>query len=135
MNGDLVELVEQFSKMDFKSVTVSKDSNTSTYSVVFTSGVTVTIQKVEDTLNLMLLMPPTFKGVLAFFLIKDFQVKSLKRVRFSDGIYRDKKIILLARLLKNRSLFSKTTFIYVEVRTFKRRIVSCFLSKYVFVTQ
>lgn len=132
MNGDLVELVEQFSKMDFKSVTVSKDSNTSTYSVVFTSGVTVTIQKVEDILNLMLLMPPTFKGVLAFFLIKDFQVK---RVRFSDGIYRDKKIILLARLLKNRSLFSKTTFIYVEVRTFKRRIVSCFLSKYVFVTQ
>lgn len=132
MNGDLVELVEQFSKMDFKSVTVLKDSNTSTYSVVFTSGVTVTIQKVEDILNLMLLLPPTFKGVLAFFLIKDFQVK---RVRFSDGIYRDKKIILLARLLKNRSLFSKTTFIYVEVRTFKRRIVSCFLSKYVFVTQ
>lgn len=131
MNGDLVELVEQFSKMDFKSVTVLKDSNTSTYSVVFTSGVTVTIQKVEDILNLMLLMPPTFKGVLAFFLIKDFQMKSLKRVRFSDGI----KIILLARLLKNRSLFSKTTFIYVEVRTFKRRIVSCFLSKYVFVTQ
>lgn len=107
MNGDLVELVEQFSKMDFKSVTVSKDSNASTYSVVFTSGVTVTIQKVEDILNLMLLIPPTFKGVIAFFLIKDFQVESLKRVRFSDGIYRDKKRIFLARLLKIDHFFQK----------------------------
>ena len=62
VNSALVEFDEQF-MMDFQGATVIKYNNTSKYSVVFNSGLSVTIERVEDLLQFMLLVPPEFKGI------------------------------------------------------------------------
>lgn len=61
VNGDLVEF-EEFSKLDFNGFSVSKNSNESKHSIIFNSGVSMTFQRVEDILNMMLMIPPKFKG-------------------------------------------------------------------------
>ena len=61
MNGDVIELNEQL-MIDFSGVTVVQYNNTSKYSVIFNSGISVTIEKTEDILQLMLLVPPMFRG-------------------------------------------------------------------------
>ena len=48
--------------IDFSGVTVVQYNNTSKYSVIFNSGISVTIEKTDDILQLMLLVPPFFKG-------------------------------------------------------------------------
>ncbi len=61
VNGDLMEFDEEM-MMDFNGVIVLKYNNTSKYSTIFNSGISVTIEKVEDILQMMLLVPPMFKG-------------------------------------------------------------------------
>ena len=62
VNSALVEFDEQF-MMDFQGATVIKYNNTSKYSFIFNSGLSVTIERVEDLLQFMLLVPPEFKGI------------------------------------------------------------------------
>ncbi|KAL9985251.1 hypothetical protein ACROYT_G007629 [Oculina patagonica] len=61
VNGDLMEFDEDL-MMDFNGVIVLKYNNTSKFSAIFYSGISVTIEKVEDILQMMLLVPPMFKG-------------------------------------------------------------------------
>ena len=58
-----MEFSERFI-LDFNSVVVLKCSITSKYSAIFNSGITVTIGKVDDILEMMLLVPPIFKGAV-----------------------------------------------------------------------
>lgn len=53
--------------MDFNGVIVLKYNDTSKYSVIFDSGISVTIEKVERILQMMLLVPPMFKGGYEIF--------------------------------------------------------------------
>lgn len=55
--------------MDFNGVIILKYNNTSKYSVIFDSGISVTIEKVERILQMMLLVPPMFKGGYEIFLL------------------------------------------------------------------
>lgn len=48
--------------MDFEGVVILKYNNTSKYSVIFSSGISVTIEKAENILQMMILVPPMFKG-------------------------------------------------------------------------
>ena len=50
--------------MDFNDVIVLKYNNASKYSAIFKSGILVTVEKAEDILQIMLLVPPTFKGAV-----------------------------------------------------------------------
>ncbi len=70
MNGDLMEFDEDL-MMDFNGVIVLKYNNTSKFSAIFYSGISVTIEKVEDILQMMLLVPPMFKGgyICIYFVI------------------------------------------------------------------
>ena len=70
MNGDLVEFDEGL-MMDFNGVIVLKYNNISKYSTIFDSGISVTTEKVEDILQMMLLVPPIFKGryIFIYFVI------------------------------------------------------------------
>ena len=61
MNEDQMEFEEDL-MMDFNGVIVLKYNNTSKYSAIFNSGTSVTIEKVEDILQMILLVPPMFKG-------------------------------------------------------------------------
>ena len=61
VNGNLMEFDEQL-MMDFKGAIILKYNNTSKYSAIFDSGISVTIEEVEGILQMMLLVPPTFKG-------------------------------------------------------------------------
>ena len=48
--------------MDFEGLVILKYSNTSKYSAIFSSGISVTVEKAEDILQMMILVPPMFKG-------------------------------------------------------------------------
>lgn len=48
--------------MDFSGVIILKYSNSSTYSIIFESGISVTVEEVEGILQMMLLVPSVFKG-------------------------------------------------------------------------
>ena len=61
VNGNLKEFDEDL-MMDFNGVIVLKYNNTSKYSTIFNSGISVTIEKVDNILQMMLLVPPMFKG-------------------------------------------------------------------------
>ena len=61
VNGNLMEFDEDL-MMDFNGVIILKYNNTSKYSAIFDSGISVTIEKVEKILQMMLLVPPMFKG-------------------------------------------------------------------------
>lgn len=68
VNGNLMEFDEQL-MMDFNGIIILKYNNTSKYSVIFDSGISVTIEKVERILQMMLLVPPMFKGGYEIFLL------------------------------------------------------------------
>ena len=51
--------------MDFKGVFVVKCS--SKYNAIFYSGISVTIEQVEDLLQVIVLVPPMFKSMLYRF--------------------------------------------------------------------
>ena len=67
MNGDQTEFNEEL-MMDFEGVIIIKYNNTSRYSAIFGSGISVTVEKAEDILQMILLVPPMFKGEKMFFL-------------------------------------------------------------------
>jgi len=48
--------------MDFEGLVILKYSNTSKYSAIFSSGISVTVEKAEDILQMMILVPPMFTG-------------------------------------------------------------------------
>ena len=68
VNGALIEFDEDL-MLDFNGVVVLKYNNTSKYSTIFNSGISVTIEKAEDILQMMLLVPPMFKGIALTFFI------------------------------------------------------------------
>ena len=61
VNGDRMEFNEEL-MMDFEGVTILKYNNTSKYSAIFSSGISVTVEKAGDISQMMLLVPPMFKG-------------------------------------------------------------------------
>ena len=74
-----MELDEQM-MMDFNGVIILKYNNTYKYSAIFESGVSVTVEEVEGILQMMLLVPPIFKGgyaipLLFFFLLNSSTCK------------------------------------------------------------
>ena len=71
VNGNLMEFDEQF-VMDFVGVIILKYRNSSRYSIIFDSGISVTIEKVEGILQMQLLVPPVFKGGFAISLLSMF---------------------------------------------------------------
>ena len=51
--------------MDFNGVVILKCENTSKYSVMFNSGISVTVERAAaDILQIMMLVPPIFKGAV-----------------------------------------------------------------------
>ena len=48
--------------MDLNGAIILKYNNTSKYSAIFDSGISVTVKEVEGILQMMLLVPPIFKG-------------------------------------------------------------------------
>ena len=54
--------------MDFNGAIILKNNNTSKYSTIFDSGISVTIEEVEGILQMMVLVPPMFKGGYPFLL-------------------------------------------------------------------
>ena len=59
--------------MDFNGVIVFKCSSASKYSIVFNSGILVRIEKVdEEILQMMLLVPPRFKGAIRIAVLLSF---------------------------------------------------------------
>jgi len=73
VNGEIVEFDELLT-MDLNGVIVLKYNNTSKYSVIFNSGMSVTIENVEDILHMMLQVPPMFKGAVEDFVLIYFLV-------------------------------------------------------------
>ena len=68
VNGDNVEFNEQL-MIAFNKVTVLKYNNTAKYSTIFESGISVTIEQIEEILQMMLLLPPVFKGMINYFML------------------------------------------------------------------
>ena len=48
--------------MDFNGAIILKYVNSSKYSSIFDSGISVTVEEAEGILQMMLLVPPVFKG-------------------------------------------------------------------------
>ena len=72
MNGDVTEFDEQL-VMDFNGVIVFKCSSVSKYSIAFNSGILVRIEKAdEEILQMMILMPPRFKGAIQIEVLLSF---------------------------------------------------------------
>ena len=62
VNSVVTEYAEQF-MMDFNGVVILKCENTSKYSVMFNSGISVTVERAAAAiLQMMMLVPPIFKG-------------------------------------------------------------------------
>ena len=63
-----MEFEEQF-MMDFTGVIILKYSNSFRYCIIFESGISVIVEEVEGILQMMLLVPPVFKGGFAMLLL------------------------------------------------------------------
>ena len=68
VNGNLMEFDEQFI-MDFAGVKILKYSNSSRYCITFESGMSVIVEEAVGILQMMLLVPPVFKGGFAILLL------------------------------------------------------------------
>ena len=62
VNGALIESDERL-LVDFNGVTVLKYNNSYKYSTIFNSGISVTIEKADELLQMMLLVPQMYKGM------------------------------------------------------------------------
>ena len=71
MNGNLMEFDEQL-MMDFAGVIILKYSSSSRYCIIFESGISVIVEEAEGILQMMLLVPPVFKGGFAILLLSTF---------------------------------------------------------------
>ena len=61
LNGDMVEF-DELSLLEFDGVSVLQYGNTSKYSIIFNSGVSVTVEGQQELLGLVTLVPTAFKG-------------------------------------------------------------------------
>ena len=68
INGNTVEFEDQL-MMDFNGAILLKNNNKDKYSTIFNSGISVTIEKAEDILQIMLLVPPVYKGAENCFIL------------------------------------------------------------------
>jgi len=73
VNGNLMEFDEQL-MMDFNGVIILKYNNTPKYSAIFDSGISVTVEEVEGILQMILLVPPMFKGAYPILLLYFFHL-------------------------------------------------------------
>ena len=60
--------------MDFNGAIILKYNNTSRYSAIFDSGISVTVEEAEGILQMMLLVPPIFKGGYPISLLFSFRL-------------------------------------------------------------
>lgn len=61
MNGDMVNF-DELSLLEFDGVSVMQYGNTSKYSAIFNSGISVTVEGQQELLGLVTLVPTIFKG-------------------------------------------------------------------------
>ena len=72
MNGERVNF-DEMSLLEFSGVSVLQYTNTSKYSAIFNSGISVTVEGQQELLGLVTLMPTIFKGkILLLFLVDSF---------------------------------------------------------------
>ena len=76
LNGDTVEFGE-LSLLEFDGVSVLQYGNTSKYSFIFSSGVSVTVEGQQELLGLVTLVPTAFKGMIVINLNKKLVSKLL----------------------------------------------------------
>ena len=65
INGTLIEF-EEVLFQDFKGVSVERHNGSSKYSVIFSSGISVTIEGQRDLLQLILVVPVSYKRKINF---------------------------------------------------------------------
>lgn len=61
MNGEIVDF-DELSLWEFNGVSVLQNVNTSKYSAIFHSGISVTVEGQTELLGLVTLVPTMFKG-------------------------------------------------------------------------
>ena len=61
VNGDMVNF-DELSLLEFDGVSVMQYGNTSKYSAIFNSGISVTVEGQQELLGLVTLVPTIFKG-------------------------------------------------------------------------
>lgn len=61
MNGEIV-VFDELSLLEFDGVSVLQYANTSKYSAIFNSGISVTVEGQQELLGLVTLVPTMFKG-------------------------------------------------------------------------
>ena len=76
LNGDMVEF-DELSLLEFDGVSVLQYGNTSKYSIIFNSGVSVTVEGQQELLGLVTLVPTAFKGTRVINLNKKLVSKLL----------------------------------------------------------
>ena len=83
INGDMVDF-DELSLLEFDGVSVLQYGNTSKYSFIFNSGVSVTVEGQQELLGLVTLVPTTFKGTIVINLNKELVSKVIINVRSSQ---------------------------------------------------
>ena len=72
VNGERVNF-DEMSLLEFSGVSVLHYTNTSKYSAIFNSGISVTVEGQQELLGLVTLVPTIFKGkILLLFLVDYF---------------------------------------------------------------
>ena len=66
VNGNVTEFNGQLIT-DFNGVRVIKCRHTSKYSIIFNSGISVSVEQADDILEIMLQVPPIWKGMRYWF--------------------------------------------------------------------
>jgi len=61
VNGEIV-VFDELSLLEFDGVSVLQYANTSKYSAIFNSGISVTVEGQQELLGLVTLVPTMFKG-------------------------------------------------------------------------
>ena len=86
VNGNLMEFDEQL-MMDFNGVIILKYNNSFRYSIIFESGISVTVEEVEGILQMMSLIPPEFKGEFAISLLSMFSFSYIILAQGTQTLY------------------------------------------------
>ena len=71
VNGNLMEFDEQL-MLDFAGVIILKYNNSARYCIIFESGMSLIVEEVEGILQMLLLVPPVFKGGFTILTINVF---------------------------------------------------------------
>ena len=72
MNGERVDF-DEMPLLEFSGVSVLQYPNSSKYSAIFNSGISVTVEGQQELLGLVTLVPTIFKGtILLLFLVDSF---------------------------------------------------------------